>query len=111
MKPEKFRQDNPQMQCQTILGAMEGEILNNESGISPSEKTIERFSVYLKDIKNLVPWIAKSWNEEITVEKKHSEGMSELWVEWFHCPKCENSNIVSHSKYCSECGIKLIWNI
>lgn len=49
--------------------------------------------------------------EETIVEQKDSLGKDELWVEWFNCPKCENSNVIIHSNYCSECGIKLTWKL
>lgn len=49
--------------------------------------------------------------EENVIEQDDSFGHDELWVELFECPKCKYHKVIIDSKYCSECGIKLIWKI
>ena len=59
--PEKFRQETPQDQLKTIIGAMKGEILNSRDEITPIEKTRQRFSSYLDDLAKLLPWMRETW--------------------------------------------------
>lgn len=49
------------MQFQTILGAIEGELLNNEDGVTNDEKTISRIRSYCEDLKKLKDWINQNW--------------------------------------------------
>lgn len=49
--------------------------------------------------------------EENVVEKDAYLGIDELWIAVFICPKCKYTRVLIHSKYCPECGIKLIWKI
>jgi hypothetical protein len=46
-----------------------------------------------------------------TKEVKKCVGRSELWVNWFSCPKrgCDYDLILSHANFCAKCGQALTW--
>lgn len=35
----------------------------------------------------------------------------EYYIDTFTCPSCKNNNVVTNSKFCHECGIKLEWDL
>jgi hypothetical protein len=45
------------------------------------------------------------------VTREHYLGIDEYYGDWYRCPRCNNKNVIVNSKYCSECGIKLLWKI
>jgi hypothetical protein len=46
--------------------------------------------------------------DKVTVLK--SIGWDDMYVEWFKCPKCTETNLLSTFKFCPDCGAPLDWS-
>ena len=47
--------------------------------------------------------------KEVEISELNNIGRDETWEEWYSCPICKDDCITRRAKYCSECGVKLIW--
>ena len=46
---------------------------------------------------------------KVKISEKNNIGRDEIYCNWYRCPKCRDVMITSSSRYCTNCGIKLIW--
>ena len=46
---------------------------------------------------------------KVKISEKNNIGKDEIYCNWYKCPKCRDVMIISSSRYCTNCGIKLIW--
>lgn len=61
VKPEHFKQDNPQDQFVVLLNSLEGSLLNAEDGLITSEHFQKRVRDCLKDLKRLKRHMTVVW--------------------------------------------------
>lgn len=47
--------------------------------------------------------------KEVEISKLNCKGEDEVYEEWYSCPLCDDGWITRRAKYCSNCGVKLIW--
>jgi hypothetical protein len=45
--------------------------------------------------------------EVVIVQQSNSIGESEVFCEWFHCPKCEETDIQKSYSFCPNCGVAI----
>lgn len=51
--------------------------------------------------------------KEATVKDGNCTGYDEIYAPFYACPSCgeDRNAITPYDKYCSECGIKLVWDL
>ncbi len=47
--------------------------------------------------------------KEIEISEVDNTGKDEVWCDWYKCPNCKDTGIISGQNFCGECGGKLKW--
>lgn len=50
-------------------------------------------------------------SEKIIIDDSLYNTTDEQYADFYNCPNCKFSAIISEAKYCSECGFKIEWKL
>jgi hypothetical protein len=59
----RFKQLGPKDQLTVMVMSLEGHLANLEDGIIDQKQFLERTNQFLKDIKDLKPYLPNQWNK------------------------------------------------
>lgn len=83
-------------------------VVNATTKKKPTKEQTDTLIQVLKD-NGEFPQDAPKKKPSVEMGEKDNQGTDEAYCDWYKCPACGDTFITRESKYCGECGIKLVW--